>query len=55
MKSIYIPIDTDKDLYRKYTLTEDVLDAIETLLTADQQGYMVEVINILEANNDPRV
>ena len=48
MKSIYIPVD-DKDLYRKYTLAEDVVDAIETLITADQQGYLVEVLNILEA------
>lgn len=47
MKSIYIPID--KGLYRKYTLADDVVDAIETLITADQQGYMVEVLNILEA------
>lgn len=50
MKSIYIPIDGDSgDRYRKYTLTDDVVDAIETLITADQQGYTVEVLNILEA------
>ena len=46
MKSVYIPIDPDRGIYRKYNLTEDVVDAIETLLTADEEGYTVSVVTI---------